>query len=355
MIYDCFLFCNEIDLLKIRLEELKDVVNKFVLVEATKTISGRKKPLYFLEYKHEFKEYIDRIVYYVVRDMPRIENNNRWPLERHQRNCISKALLQCNCNDDDVILLSDVDEIPKAAKVNEAVQLLEKHEFIGFQQKRYLYYLNCILVSGDDRICTVACRYRSFKRLTPNIVRWGSLAHNNMWWSMREIKQGKDLPEKNMSITIGVTLPNAGSHLAWLGGYDAVLYKQQNHPFGESLDKTAEKGGKYIKYNVCRTNLHNKKALLSYKLPPLQLFTGQSETLECTKIYHDRDFEVASNLPEYLKANKEKYKHFFKFAIPYDEKDVRIQTFGWLYNLIQQIMFKVRKYLQKPSAEESQN
>lgn len=37
-IYDCFVFFNEVDILKIRIEELKNVVDKFVLVEATKTL-----------------------------------------------------------------------------------------------------------------------------------------------------------------------------------------------------------------------------------------------------------------------------------------------------------------------------
>ena len=66
MIYDCFCFFNELDLLKIRLEELKNVVDKFVLVESTRTFAGRTKPLYFQEYRHEFDEYADKMIYYLV-------------------------------------------------------------------------------------------------------------------------------------------------------------------------------------------------------------------------------------------------------------------------------------------------
>ncbi|MBW2533223.1 MAG: glycosyl transferase GT17 family protein, partial [Deltaproteobacteria bacterium] len=43
MIYDCFPFFNELDLLKIRLEELRPVVDRFVLVEATRTFGGAVK------------------------------------------------------------------------------------------------------------------------------------------------------------------------------------------------------------------------------------------------------------------------------------------------------------------------
>ncbi|NQU73263.1 MAG: hypothetical protein HQ547_00945, partial [Candidatus Omnitrophica bacterium] len=122
MIYDCFVFFNEIDLLKIRLEELKDSVDKFVLVEAAKTFAKREKPLYFQEYKHEFSEYLDRIVYQMVDDVPKKRLTgwgSRWDREAHQRNCISRALMRCNCDDDDIILISDVDEIPRAEEIGE--------------------------------------------------------------------------------------------------------------------------------------------------------------------------------------------------------------------------------------------
>ena len=45
MIYDCFSFFNELDLLEIRLNVLKDVVDKFMLVEATKTHMGEPSKL----------------------------------------------------------------------------------------------------------------------------------------------------------------------------------------------------------------------------------------------------------------------------------------------------------------------
>ena len=47
MIYDCFPFNNELDILEIRLNILNDVVDKFILVEASKTQSLLDKPFYF--------------------------------------------------------------------------------------------------------------------------------------------------------------------------------------------------------------------------------------------------------------------------------------------------------------------
>ena len=70
MVFDCFPFFNELELLEIRLRELSDVVDKFVLVEATKTHSGLDKPLYYLQHRSRFLDYFDKIIHIVVKDMP---------------------------------------------------------------------------------------------------------------------------------------------------------------------------------------------------------------------------------------------------------------------------------------------
>ena len=46
---DCFTFYNELDLLEMRLEEMYDIVDNFVIVEATKTFVGKEKKLFFLK------------------------------------------------------------------------------------------------------------------------------------------------------------------------------------------------------------------------------------------------------------------------------------------------------------------
>ena len=59
MIVDCFPFFNELDLLEIRLNILKDVVDKFVLVEASKTQTKLDKPFYFEDHKDRFADFLD--------------------------------------------------------------------------------------------------------------------------------------------------------------------------------------------------------------------------------------------------------------------------------------------------------
>ena len=54
MIIDCFTFYNELDLLELRLEELDEHVDKFVIVEATTTHSGKDKDLYYAKNAHRY-------------------------------------------------------------------------------------------------------------------------------------------------------------------------------------------------------------------------------------------------------------------------------------------------------------
>ena len=67
MIYDCFPFFNELDLLEIRLNELSGVVDRFVLSEAELTHNGDRKPLYFNEHKDRFAKFADKIIHIIVR------------------------------------------------------------------------------------------------------------------------------------------------------------------------------------------------------------------------------------------------------------------------------------------------
>jgi beta-1,4-mannosyl-glycoprotein beta-1,4-N-acetylglucosaminyltransferase len=90
MIYDCFTFFNELDILEIRLNILKNVVDKFVLVEATRTHQGKEKPLYFSENKARYKEFEDKIIHIVIDEYPPYEGKSAWVLERYQRDMIAK-------------------------------------------------------------------------------------------------------------------------------------------------------------------------------------------------------------------------------------------------------------------------
>ncbi|NBP59476.1 glycosyltransferase, partial [bacterium] len=89
-IYDCFPFFNEFEILEIRLAELYDIVDKFIIIEASKTHSGRDKPLYLRENIAKFAKYQDKIVIHTV-DFP-ANLQDAWSRERSQRDAIMDIL-----------------------------------------------------------------------------------------------------------------------------------------------------------------------------------------------------------------------------------------------------------------------
>jgi beta-1,4-mannosyl-glycoprotein beta-1,4-N-acetylglucosaminyltransferase len=112
IIYDCFTFNDELDILELRLKYLEDKVDFFVLVESRKTFTGIKKPLYFLENMTRFLKYKNKIIHLIIDDF---HSDIAWENEYYQRNFIKKGLI--DCNDSDLIFISDVDEIPQIGKI----------------------------------------------------------------------------------------------------------------------------------------------------------------------------------------------------------------------------------------------
>ena len=96
MIYDCFSFFNELDLLEIRLNTLDSVVDKFVIVESTLTHTGNPKPLYYAENKKRFEKFKDKIIHIIVDEFPSFPDaTNRemaWIRENCQRNAILRGI-----------------------------------------------------------------------------------------------------------------------------------------------------------------------------------------------------------------------------------------------------------------------
>ena len=112
-IYDCFPFFNELEILEIKLNELYDHVDHFVLVECTETFSGKPKPLYFAENKQRFSRFLDKIIHIVV--MEHFPTDIPWDRELYQKDQIMQGLT--NCHDEDIIIIEDLDEIISAKKL----------------------------------------------------------------------------------------------------------------------------------------------------------------------------------------------------------------------------------------------
>jgi len=119
-VIDCFMFFNEFDLLTYRLNTLNDVVDYFVIVEATHTYAGKEKPLFYYDIRDspELAKFKNKIKHIIVNDFPykypniNIDRRDQWANEYHQRNCISRGIERIGVNDNDIIGISDLDEIP---------------------------------------------------------------------------------------------------------------------------------------------------------------------------------------------------------------------------------------------------
>lgn len=122
-IYDCFMFNNENLILDIRLNVLNNYVDYFVIVESIYDHAGNKKKLNFkIEKFNNFKE---KIIYIIVKKMPiKVksfyykkklfhENHVR---DQFQRNQILRGLKKASKND--LIIISDIDEIPNLSKID---------------------------------------------------------------------------------------------------------------------------------------------------------------------------------------------------------------------------------------------
>jgi beta-1,4-mannosyl-glycoprotein beta-1,4-N-acetylglucosaminyltransferase len=148
MIYDCFLFSNELDLLELRLNELNDVVDRFILLESDHTISGLPKPLYYHDNMDRFKQFEDKIEHCIY-DYPtdtknviipqcHIENKEAWIRESLSRDLIKDTLT--DVKDDDIVIIADADEITSPEAIRSYNTRMGGMTLV---QKLFYYRLNC--------------------------------------------------------------------------------------------------------------------------------------------------------------------------------------------------------------------
>ena len=132
-IYDCFSYLDEDLLLNLRLNILNSYVDYFVIIEGNKTWQNNPKKLNFDIKK--FKEFEKKIIYIPVTDLP--SGDNPYKRENFQRNAISRGLI--DSNDEDLIIISDLDEIPDPKKIK---SFEKKMRYAVFKQFHFYYKLN---------------------------------------------------------------------------------------------------------------------------------------------------------------------------------------------------------------------
>ena len=199
-VIDCFIFYNELDMLELRLTELNDIVDYFVLVECTKTHSNDDKELYFENNKGRFSKYLDKIVHIVVKD--NIPQTSSFDREIYQRNCIDDGIKKLNLNSEDILIITDLDEIPDS----KTVQDLKNNNAINgiYYLEMDLYYYN------------ITCLYHK-KWLQPKILNYDSYIKYDM---------------KPHALTHGggnfPIIKNGGWHFSFFGDIEFMKNKMKN-------------------------------------------------------------------------------------------------------------------------------
>jgi beta-1,4-mannosyl-glycoprotein beta-1,4-N-acetylglucosaminyltransferase len=233
-IYDCFQFFNELDLLEIRLELLYDHVDYFVISESNKTHSNNDKPLYFEENKNLFSKYMDKIIH-VKEDLPidimspiKKDGDSKYNLEYNkiidifniedenglknyptfardyiQREFIKLGLVECEPND--IILVSDLDEIPQSGVIDS----IRKNNLINHvvMMDCHNFYINNIC--HTNWYGTTSFKYSDLKEI--------SLTH------FRTACKGEGF----------IKIFDGGWHLSYVGGIDRIKEKIKGYSHQE--------------------------------------------------------------------------------------------------------------------------
>jgi beta-1,4-mannosyl-glycoprotein beta-1,4-N-acetylglucosaminyltransferase len=191
------MFSDELALLEFRLRLLDPVVDHFVLIESTQTHTGHAKRACFAENAQRFDRYRPKIRHVLVDDMP---DATPWVLERFQRAAVWRALDEVGPND--IVMVGDLDEVPDPAVIKSLTTTLQRPTRLAM--RHFVFAANF------------------------------EIPHE--WTDGTMVARGDQLREPQMAVLMGdpdaawsaqndhVT-PDAGCHLSFMGGGDAVAAK----------------------------------------------------------------------------------------------------------------------------------
>ena len=262
-IFDCFQYFNEDHIADLRFNILNEFVDKFIIVESTVNHQGKSKKLHFDI--NRYKKFKNKINYIVVDDTPesikKPHEGGESLVEQHQRNSIMKGLK--NCSDDDLIILSDVDEIPDLNKLNE----FNRNKYAVFSQKMFMYKLNLLNLNENNWHGSKICLKKNFK--SPQWLR--NLKFKKYpFWRIDKVK--------NLQI-----IKNGGWHFAYLQSPESISKKIKSFAHGE--------------FNTANTSDEEN----------IKLKIEKEEDI-FDRGYKIKKVEIDSSFPKYIFKNKEKLK-----------------------------------------------
>ena len=210
-IYDLFTFNNELDLLEIRLNELDSVVDTFIICESTMSHNNEPKPLYFSNNRKRFKKFLHKIDL-VIFDS--VKHTDSWSIENDHRRALSEKI-PVNLNEEDILLLSDLDEIPRK-------DIVEK-----LKSRR------------EDQFPATLCSTMYSGSFYNHVIAPPNQLHNDGTVALKFIqyKQNQDLQHyRNIRSQTLPRIYDAGWHFTSMGGPKNVLKKIQSFAHNEYRD-----------------------------------------------------------------------------------------------------------------------
>ena len=204
-VFDCFIFFNELDLLELRLNLLNESVDYFVIVESAITFQGEDKEFFFEKNKSRFAKFENKIIHFKVEkyefdfaslpyfvnpkntdelvlnkifkfidDCPHFDKEKEfwWGNDFFQRECIWRALAVAKPKNDDLIIISDVDEIPNPDIIILHKNMLLPETLLSFRQHEFCYYFNYF--HNSDWVGTCCFLYGSFANASLNALRFST-------------------------------------------------------------------------------------------------------------------------------------------------------------------------------------
>ena len=266
-VFDCTTFYNENMMLELRFNILDPYVDKFVITESKYSHSGEKKKLNFDINK--FKKFEDKIDYIVIDDLPTdIKKfkkgwNKSHIRDQFQRNSLEKGYKKFA--DEDLIMISDIDEIPDPKKISE---FDINNIYACFLQRNFQSKINLLNVSDGYWAGTKICKKKFLK--------------SPQW--LRDIKTKKKPFWKFFKKNIQL-INEGGWHFSFLKNPHSIIKKIKSYAHQE--------------YNVNEfTDLNNIERKIS---KGLDLF---NRDIEYKKV------EIDETFPDYIRENKQKFKEW---------------------------------------------
>lgn len=198
-IIDAFILYNELDLLLYRLDQMNYLVSHFVIVEGSHTFAGKVKPSIYLDNIEKFAKYRGKIWHHIV-DLSD-KSMNPWAREHKQRNAIASVILshQNDINDEDLVIVSDLDEIPDHKKIRKIYTMHQYLPRITSLLQDVYYYSICHRVNETMSVA--------------KLVRLSELKK----WKVQAIR--KSLAPKSFK---------CGWHMSYFGDIDFIANKIKN-------------------------------------------------------------------------------------------------------------------------------